>query len=213
LAGILLRLLRRDPADRYPSASRLLEELCRASGRAPASGPAPAGTLLASRLIGRREILDHLREALRGAREGRGAALVLEGPEGAGKSRLLREFRLLAAIDGARVGRGRGLAERPSALGPVLQALSSVGIEPKCGPLNSLAEADPHARFRIYGTVAQSLAEQSVGSPLVLLLDDLHLAGQGSEELLAFLAEELSTLPVLVVACRRPGLTASGSRR
>ena len=48
LARILLKLLRRDPAERYPSASRLLEDLGRASGHTLAASPSPAGTLLAS---------------------------------------------------------------------------------------------------------------------------------------------------------------------
>jgi len=103
LAAILRRLLQRDPQSRYPSAARLLAELGRAAGRqvdttALALGE---GTLLASRMVGRQAALGRLRQALVAAADGRGSTILVEGAEGSGKSRLLREFRLLAAVDGA----------------------------------------------------------------------------------------------------------------
>jgi Nif-specific regulatory protein len=126
-----------------------------------------------------------------------------------GKSRLLREFRLFAAVEGARIGRGSGgsgTAETAQPLGPFVEALRSAGV-----PVRSLAPGAPagefgrRARYRLYREIALDLAAHAqTGPPVVLLLDDLHRAGAGSEELLRYLGEELRDFRVLVVASRRP---------
>jgi Nif-specific regulatory protein len=207
LGRILTRLLQRDPASRYPSAGRLLAELGEASGR-PVDAAALAlseGTVLASRLIGRDEVLGRLRSNLAAAAESRGGALLIEGLEGVGKSRLLREFRLLAAIEGARVGRARDLAERSRPLEPFLEAMAAAGIEVQTGPEAPVGESVQRERYRLFREIALALSFQArVGPPILLLLDDFHLAGRESEDLLAYLAEELRGARVLVVAARRP---------
>ncbi|MFL6193731.1 MAG: sigma 54-interacting transcriptional regulator [Thermoanaerobaculia bacterium] len=208
LARILTRLLQRDPADRYSSAGRLLADLGEASGHPidAASFATYDGTVLASRLIGRDEVLGRLRSDLAAAAEGRGGALVIEGVEGVGKSRLLREFRLLAALEGARVGRARDLAERSRPLEPFLEAMASVGIAVATGPDAPVGESAQRERFRLFQEISLALAaEARTGPPVLLLLDDFHAAGRESEDLLAYLAEELRTARVLVVAARRPG--------
>ncbi len=206
LADVLKRLLRRDPRERYAGAGQLLAALSQAAGRAsdPSVLALSRGALLASRLVGRDEILQRLRAALAGAGEGRGGVLVLEGGEGMGKSRLLREFRLLAAIDGARVARGRGLPERAQPLGPFLEAAAALGVEVEAPLAVAEEEWEPRERFRLYREIFDRLtACAAEGPPVVLLLDDLHLADEESEEMLAFLAGEPSAARVLVVASRR----------
>jgi Nif-specific regulatory protein len=206
LARVLSRLLRRDPAERYSSAGQLLADLGTAAGRRidAAEVALSGGSMLASRLVGREAALERLRSDLAAATEGRGGAVLIEGPEGVGKSRLLREFRLFAAIGGAQVGRGSGTAENPQPLGSFRQALGSLGIELGTAFEAPEAETDPRARYRLYREIALRIADRSAaGSPLVLLLDDLHLDGREDEELLTLLAEELRTRKALVVASRR----------
>jgi Nif-specific regulatory protein len=228
LARILLRLMQRDPGERYPSAGRLLLDLAAAAGR-PLDVTALSGAegqVLASRLVGRDEILGRLRSELAAAAGGRGGAVLLTGREGAGKSRLLRELRLLAALDGARVGRGSASsrggpragqsakpdgAEPAQPLAPFLEALADLGIEvhpaePQAG------ESGQRARYRLYREIALDLAAHAAtGPPIVLLLDDLHLAGSESEELLTYLGEELRGFRALVVATRRGGEIAASA--
>jgi Nif-specific regulatory protein len=208
LARILVRLLQRDPGDRYASAGRLLVDLAAAAGRPiDAAGLSFAEEkVLASRLVGRDEALGKLRSALAEAAAGRGGAMVIEGEEGVGKSRLLREFRLFAAVEGAGIGRGNGTTQAAQPLGPFVEALRAVGLE-----MRNLAPAAPsgelirRARYRLYREIVLDLAAHSQGGPpLVLLLDDLHLAGAESDELLRYLGEELRAFRVLVVASRRP---------
>jgi Nif-specific regulatory protein len=213
LARILTRLLQRDPADRYPSAGRLLAQLAEAAGRpsTAASPEASEGTVLASGLIGREAILGQLRADLAAAAEGRGGAVLIEGVEGSGKSRLVRELRLLAAVDGARVGRARDLAERSRPLEPFLEAMAALGIGLKARPaVLSGDESVQRERYRLYREIALALAAHArSGPPVLLLLDDFHFAGRESEDLLAYLGEELRGSRALVVAARRP---AGGSK-
>ena len=213
LARILLRLLQRDPADRYASAGRLLLDLAQAAGR-PLDAAALSfseGKVLASRLVGRDEVLGRLRAALADAAEGRGGAILIEGREGVGKSRLLREFRLFASVEGARVSRpaygGAGeTAEHAQPLSPVLDALRSLGLEVKAPGADARpGDSNPRERYRLYQEISRRLAERvRTGPPVVLLVDDLHLAGREGEELLTYLGEDLRAARVLVVAARRP---------
>jgi Nif-specific regulatory protein len=137
---------------------------------------------------------------------------VVEGEEGMGKSRLLREFRLFAAVEGARIGRGSGTAETAQPLGPFVEALRSVGLAVRSlAPGAPAGEFGRRARYRLYREIALDLAAHAqTGPPVVLLLDDLHRAGAESEELLRYLGEELRGFRVLVVASRRP---AEGAAR
>ncbi|HKV11077.1 MAG TPA: sigma 54-interacting transcriptional regulator [Thermoanaerobaculia bacterium] len=208
LARILVRLLKRDPGDRYATAGRLLADLGEASGRSldPAALSFSEGRVLATRLVGRDDALARLKTELAAAREGRGGAVLVEGPEEMGKSRLLREFRLIAAVEGARVGMGAGSEENAQPLAPFLTALGRLGIASPARPERPPAESDPRERYRFYRESALKITAEAVsGPPVVLLLDDVHLAGRESEDLLTYLAEELRSSRVLVVATRRPG--------
>jgi len=211
LSRILVRLLRRDPGERYASAGRLLADLAAAAGQpVDAAGLSFAeGRVLASRLVGRDEALGRLRADLAEAAAGRGGAVVIEGEEGIGKSRLLREFRLFAAVEGARIGRGGGTAEAAQPLAPFVEALRGVGLAVSSS--GAAGESGRRARYRLYREIALDLAVQArTGPPLVLLLDDLHLAGAESEELLRYLGEELREFRVLIAASRRPAEGAAG---
>ncbi|HEX5716440.1 MAG TPA: sigma 54-interacting transcriptional regulator [Thermoanaerobaculia bacterium] len=213
LARILQRLLQRDPADRYASAGRLLADLGQAAGRPLDTTAAAAlsfseGKVLASRLVGRDEVFGRLRSTLAEAAEGRGGTVLIEGREGVGKSRLLREFRLFASIEGARIARSSpsdGMAEHAQPLAPFLDALESLRIEVQTP--GKPGEGDQRERFRLYQEISRGLSE-AAGSgpptpPILLLLDDLQLAGKESEELLTFLGEDLRSSRALVVAARR----------
>jgi Nif-specific regulatory protein len=218
LARILSRLLQRDPGERYATAGRLLADLGKAAGRSldPAALSFSDGRVLATRLVGREDALSRLRTELAAAREGRGGVVFVEGTEEMGKSRLLREFRLIAAVEGARVGMGYGSDEPAQPLAPFLAALGRLGIASPARPERAPGEPDPREpnpreRYRFYRESALRIASQAVsGPPVVLLLDDVHLAGRESEDLLTYLAEELRSSRALVVAARRPGDGASG---
>lgn len=110
LEAIILRLLAKDPAQRFATATEtraaLLESLTN-NGDTP-SGETPAAVaildaLSRGRLVGRSNELNEARELWQRAREGRGHAMLLSGEPGAGKTRLAREITIQATIEGALV--------------------------------------------------------------------------------------------------------------
>ena len=110
LERIIVRLLAKDPAQRFSSAAEtrtaLLASL-EAEDEAVTTHAAPAVAILDAlsrgRLIGRNAELAEARELWQRAREGRGHAVLLSGEPGAGKTRLAREITIQAAVDGAAV--------------------------------------------------------------------------------------------------------------
>jgi tetratricopeptide (TPR) repeat protein/tRNA A-37 threonylcarbamoyl transferase component Bud32 len=205
LAAILRRLLDRDPRRRFPSAGKLAAELRRAAGReAKAESEAGEGALLASRMVGRDAAFDALRQALAESLRGDGRVAVVEGGEGMGKSRLVREFRLLAAIEGAAVGVGQ---VRPGgeAFRPVLEGLRRLGVEVDAIASEGPGSGEAAERYRFYQSVAAALAQRARASTgLVLAIEDLHLASREAHELLAYLIAEARTRRCMLLVTGRP---------
>ncbi len=205
LAAILRRLLDRDPRRRFPSAGKLAAELRRAAGReAKSEADSSEGTLLASRMVGREPALDALRQALAESLRGEGRVAVIEGAEGMGKSRLVREFRLLAAIEGAAIGVGQARSGGEP-LRPVLEALRRVGVDVESAMTGAPVTGEQTERYRLYQSLAAAVAQRARSSPgLVLAIEDFHLAARETHELLAYLMAEARSSRLLLVVTGRP---------
>jgi len=148
------------------------------------------------------------------------------GEAGTGKSRLVREA--LADVEGVRVvtttcrGYGDG-----SIWTPVAEALRSVvgidgrgaevlaGLTSRWPQLRSLApllaaffgEADtPVAQADLAWVLARVLAAAGEESPLVLVLEDVHMADRALLDLVPGVVERLDVAPVLFVVTTRPEL-------
>jgi DNA-binding CsgD family transcriptional regulator len=184
------------------------------------------------RLHERERELEVVRDALARALGGRGAAVLLEGVAGIGKTSLLEQICAAAPERGFAVAVGRGSAlEESYAWGvvrqlfePRLRGMSAAtrgrtlaGAAALAGPVVMPdSSGEPEASFGalhgLYWLVA-ALAEQR---PQVLVVDDLHWADGASARFLEFLANRLDTLPVLVLAATRtsgtlgavPGVTS-----
>ncbi|HSL53274.1 MAG TPA: serine/threonine-protein kinase, partial [Pyrinomonadaceae bacterium] len=108
LETIIVRLLAKDPAQRFSSASETraaLHESLQTESAPAEAAPTVAilDALARGRLVGRGTELAEARELWQRAREGRGHGVVLCGEPGAGKTRLAREITIQAAVDGALV--------------------------------------------------------------------------------------------------------------
>lgn len=238
LAAITARLLRKDPDERYPSARSLeadlgrLEELEAFCAR---NEPPPLATLNPpprEPLVGRQAQLTRLREEWQKVRQGKGSALLLEGPAGRGKTRLLQEF--LAGLPPGTVFQGfcrqegtpfaalRGAIERglrqPSesrARAAVRSAGSHTpalaGFTPQLDSLLGTPAGPAVLPEELQKGLAAWWIRMAEAEPLVLVLEDLHWLDPASLEVLLRLAQELHRAPLFLVATTRQ-LTEDGER-
>jgi tetratricopeptide (TPR) repeat protein len=176
-------------------------------------------------LLGREPELAELNAALRSAEGGRGALVLLVGEPGIGKTRLADDFASQAGARGAQVTWGRAWeAGGAPAYWPWIEAMrpfaalagrTSNTERVRIGPLAHLlpeleaCEAPKPAvdpaqdRFRLFEAVTTFLALVARDRPLVVLLDDLHVADVSSLSLLHFVARNLHASRVVVVGTYR----------
>jgi DNA-binding CsgD family transcriptional regulator len=152
---------------------------------------------------------------LDGATVGRGRLLLVEGPAGIGKTRLLAALRELADARGLHVLSASGAElERDFPFGAVRQLFAHEAARERLftgGAAHARAVLDPE---RAPGTIdaeyatlhglywlVVALAERA---PLLVCLDDVHWVDAASLRFIAFLARRLEGLRVLVCGALRP---------
>jgi class 3 adenylate cyclase/tetratricopeptide (TPR) repeat protein len=114
LEEVVLRLLRKEPEDRYPSAAELREALRHARGvtesdrrREIVEDSNPMEGLAGGVFVGREREMERLLAGLEDSLAGRGRLLMLVGEPGIGKTRTAQELVTYARLRGARVLIGR----------------------------------------------------------------------------------------------------------
>ena len=164
--------------------------------------------------MGRRAELGLLRRRLADARSGSGHLVLVTGPAGIGKTRLVEE--LVAGADGTPVGWGAAVTDAGMpALWPWVRAVRDLnGPRAAVAALvagttqreHSSAEESTAAIFAADTAVLDALAEQArTGPGLVVVLDDLQWADQATLRLLDRVAAEIRRLPLLIVGVHRDG--------
>jgi DNA-binding CsgD family transcriptional regulator len=186
-------------------------------------------------LIERDAELAQLQEAMARAREGAGGVLVIEGPLGSGKSRLITAAVDLAHHAGLRAQRATGRElERSFPLGVALQLFEPCWRDDDAagrarlfrgpaGAVQALADgtipmgglSGPGDWFGVvHGLLSLTLnltAPDDDGrrQPLALLVDDVDRADAPSLLFLAYLVSRIAELPIAVVVSVRAGAAAT----
>jgi hypothetical protein len=223
LAGIILRLLERDPKDRFANAAELVTALHAASGEAPDEEPlaARASYLHLPVVVGRVKETRELSARLEAARSGRSRALLIGAPAGVGKSRLLQELELEARNVDLPFALGQCRAEGLSPRAPIEQALRALvrstpssildPLRPVLGRLlPSLAGGEPpvfrdasEEKIAVFEALSRWLRELSTTTPFVLCLEDLHWADSATLEIMNVIIRALHRTAGLIVATFR----------
>ncbi|MFZ0385149.1 MAG: AAA family ATPase, partial [Solirubrobacteraceae bacterium] len=172
-------------------------------------------------LVERERELTIVEEALGEAARGRSALVVIEGPAGIGKSRLLAEGRHFAHVAGARVILARASElEGELSFGVVRQlferAQGAAGFEPfgsATAAAEELLRGPPHGdgepastdvSFAMLHSLYWLTVALAAESPLVIAVDDLHWCDKPSLRFLNYLVRRLEGLAVAVLCTVRP---------
>ncbi len=177
--------------------------------------PAPAD------LVDRARETDALRRALADVVAGSSGCVLVEGPPGIGKSRLLAEATRLATDGGVRVLSARASQmEQSFGFGAVRQlfepCLRAVGRDTElltgaaagAAPVfEETADAAPvpHGSFTVLHGLYWVTVNLASEGPLLICVDDVQWADSASLRYLAYLVRRLEGLPVLLVLARRTG--------
>ena len=183
-----------------------------------------------SDLLERSRELDALRDLAASAREGQGAVVLIEGPAGIGKSRLVAAALADAGVRGMQQATARGSQlEQEFGFGVVRQLFEQllVGLpESQRAELLTGAAALAEPVFASHPTAgAPALADThtalhglywlvanlTTSGPLAICVDDTHWGDAPSLRFLAYLVNRVEELPVLLVVAIRPFESASTS--
>ena len=188
-------------------------------------------------LIGRQVEETRLEAALEDAIAGRGSTVIVGGEAGIGKSRLLAHLAEKARARGATVlggaclpaGSGaipyapfvealRGLtravepARLAALLGPARHEVARLlpEVAPRAEETPSRLEYDRAGQTRLFEAVLGVIERQARGGPVVLVVEDIQWADDGTRGLLGFLSRNLRDAAVLLLVSLRTGEMARG---
>lgn len=174
-----------------------------------------------SPLLGRDAEIELL-TGLLGAVEDSGAALVLRGDPGIGKSRLLAAAVSLGEDRGFTALATRGVqCEVELAFGGLQQLLRPVlDRADKLPPTHravldsalGLGNEEPPERFRIALAALDLLSETATNGPLLVVVEDAHWLDQPSLDVLTFVARRIESDPIVLLAAARQGYPTAFGR-
>ena len=132
--------------------------------------------------------------------EGTPGCLLIEGPAGIGKTRLLDEVRRLAVAAGVPVRSARSSAlEQGFDFGVVRQLFDTEADE--------VETPERDERFAVLRGLCEVTTNLAETAPFVMCVDDIQWSDEASLQFLAYLVKRLEGLPVLVVLAMRTGET------
>src|SRR6201994_1234612 len=140
----------------------------------------------------------------------RGGVLVIEGPPGIGKSRLLTEVMALADKSGVRTLFGEAF-EYQQTVPFFALFMATLGADPPVGDAKALLRLGSSEDLRYWGVhdLADAIRAAAAETPLAIVLDDIHWADNGTLLALRSLARARPDVAVLWVLTARSGAGAA----
>lgn len=146
-------------------------------------------------LLERDGLLDEMASRLRAAARGRGSVVLLGAEAGAGKTSVVLEF-------ARRSGRSAhvliGCCDPLTTPRP-LSPLIDIALDPRSRLSGSFAASA--APYELFTAIQRRMADSDL--PLVLVIEDVHWADEGTLDFLRFIGRRVESLPSLVVATYR----------
>jgi DNA-binding CsgD family transcriptional regulator len=156
---------------------------------------------------GRSDELNVIRALVGAVAQGRGGVLVIEGPPGIGKSRLLTEMMALADKCGVRTLFGEAFEYHQTV--PFFSLfMATLGADPPVGDAKGLRRLGGSAdlRYWLVHDLADAIRAAAAQTPLSIMLEDIHWADNGTLVALRSLATaHPDAPPVLWVLTARTG--------
>jgi len=204
LDAIVMRLLAKDPDQRYAQAAEVILELAAEAGMpmAAESLEQKKSYLTSSVLVAREEEVAELHQALQETLAGHGRAIFVGAPAGIGKTHLMHEVLLQGKLADIPVFQGQCLEAGMSAYEPLVQALRPLLAQATPAEVQPVRQAlgrlfpelrapEPHApalqsgedeKIRLHDAIVTLLQGVSRRTPLIVFLDDLHWCDRSSLE-------------------------------
>jgi len=231
LDELVLSLLSVDRLGRPSHAAQVIDRLTAIAGLDPEPAELAADSYLQSgHLVGRDDELTWIRRRAIRAVQGRGAEILLEGPAGIGRTRLMHEAALDAQLRGLCVLRADGQATagelataRVLALGlvtacPELALRSAAEHAPQLARLSfelgsklgvsapaELSDDPAERRARMQTALRAWFLAVAREQPLLVAVDNLQAVDDSSAAFLATLGHEARTHALIVLATQRSG--------
>jgi DNA-binding SARP family transcriptional activator/tetratricopeptide (TPR) repeat protein len=217
--GPALRELEAEVLAQSPALAPPVRAVPQTIAAAATPAPAPPGP---DDLVDRDPELGELRACIDDTGAGRGRLVLIQGPAGIGKSRLLAEARRVATERNLRVLTARGSQlEKEYGFGAVRQLFEPVVADPSTvRPVLTGAAASAAPVFDLAAGPAPSHADTTLATlhglywlaanlstqrPVLLAVDDLQWCDSGSLRFLAYLVRRIEELPIIIVATLRTG--------
>jgi serine/threonine protein kinase len=235
LERLILTLIDSEPAGRFNRANEVIKEINRISREkyTVETEKTIEGHLLSSRFVGRDKEIELLKSRYAKARRGDGKVILVTGDAGVGKSRLLREFKILIQTERGHCVTGYASRDRIGSFEPFHDIFKELinQINPKLKlshglklafailfkifpdltikylkkKLPELVPLEPaQEKLRMFGALFE-LIEYCVSSlgELVIVLEDLHWADDVTFQFLEYLGRNLEGKNILICGTSR----------